>query len=229
MIVSILPQATVSEAVAVPITSRVRATPHAAVAATKPLAPLPNQALMLASRLTVDSARVLVFAGAENVTITGQLTADIGRALVQLGQGPVLLLETDGKARSLEAYLGITSGPGLLGELHGDLATIEDRLHPVGAGLSAMGWGTDAERNDFAHPLATPELETFLARMRRAFSWVLISGPEPTRAINTALVARHVDRIVVAVGRGKQSRSRLDSLRRTLTEAKLPPVSIVLV
>lgn len=186
--------------------------------------------MKLAARLAAalgNEPRIVLFTGTRGREGVSSVLAELGRCLVLLRRGPVLLLDAHAGEPALHARLGLRPTAGLTEVLTGS-CSLEAALclTPV-PGLALLAAG--APDPPLAQLFAGEMLPELLGRLRQRFPLVLVDGPPLLRVPEAALLATRVDGVVAVVAAERTTLRDFEELRAMLDGLGSVPLGTVLV
>lgn len=155
--------------------------------------------------------------------------ANLAVALAQLGRR-VLLVDADFRAGLLDRMLGVDAEPGLA-QVLADLAGLDDAIRTVGlngdgAALDVLPAGaTVASATEL---LAAGRLPQVLAELRGRYDVVVVDTPPLGAVADGAVIAAHVDRILMVARAGTTDRRSLEQAVSMLHRLDAPLAGVVL-
>lgn len=206
-------------------------TPGAPVPAATPISAfrtpeLPEELLLLAAELldVAGAKSTLLLAAADAGGSTTSCALDLGRALVQLGVGRVVVVEA---AAGEPLDLPEPPRAGLL-DLLAETLPLDRATLPVAPGLDLLPFRAEGAPGPQWPNLAGRALDRLVSTLRAQYDLVLISGPSLRENALARLLARKTEGVVLVAGRGRQTRSGLDRLHQQLRTAQVDVLGVIL-
>jgi capsular exopolysaccharide synthesis family protein len=145
----------------------------------------------------VDTPRVVVFSGIEQGDGCSSLCARIARLLASQTRASVCLIDADVRSPSLHESFEVENRAGLIAALSSD-SPVRELVQPVAQErlwlLASGAWNPNA----FAL-LASEQLRTRIAELRREFDFVLIDAPPAAGFTDAMLLGQVTDGVVLIV------------------------------
>ncbi len=186
------------------------------------IAPASDQSLALATSLQLRSgaSSVIVFAAAEAHDSVVSLVAGLGHALVELGAGEVLMLDSSERPAG-----GSASGQSGIDQVVSRELPLDELLEEVLPGLYVLS-ADGRTSNSFR--MSGESAKAFFKQLRQRFRYVLVAAPPYAKDSKARQLAKYSDGIVLTLQRGHQGRTRLLQIQRELKADRLVSLGFVL-
>jgi tyrosine-protein kinase Etk/Wzc len=186
------------------------------------IAPASDQSLALATSLQLRSgaSSVIVFAATEAQDSVVSLVAGLGHALVELGAGEVLMLDSSERPAG-----GSASGQSGIDQFVSRELPLDELLEEVLPGLYVLS-ADGRTSNSFR--MSGESAKAFFKQLRQRFRYVLVAAPPYAKDSKARQLAKYSDGIVLTLQRGHQGRTRLLQIQRELKADRLVSLGFVL-
>jgi capsular exopolysaccharide synthesis family protein len=133
------------------------------------------------------------------------VAANLGHALALQGEHKVLLIDGDLRRGSLAGLIGATPGPGLGDYLRSKDAPESAIQHGSGGNLYLLPSGTPMQEP--GELISGPGLKELIARLRKAFDWIVIDTPPALQFADAGAIADLCDGVLIVFGAGVTPRT----------------------
>jgi capsular exopolysaccharide synthesis family protein len=173
-----------------------------------------------------ESDKTLLFTGAAGGDGVTTVATEVGRALAQMSEGGILLVDANLRRPYLHCIFDVARVPGL-SDLIAGKADIQSAVHVSGiASISCLPAGTAVD--DPVSLLTSTGYSDLMQKLLGLFRFIIFDSSPILQFADTAVIAPRTDGVVVVAAAGRRRRSEVREVKDVLQGLRVNLIGVVL-